>query len=369
MVKWRTFLFLLLSCILATGCSDVKIIDDLALINAVAYDKSDDKENPINVTITFPIITKDGKYDRKNLSANAKSSKSARDKLDRETDLQLESGQLRVALFGEDLAREGILKHIDTLSRDPSIGTRVMLGLGMDKASELLEIEVDSEGQNATYLERYLQRIHQTSTDIIYDIFHFNRDYYDEGIDPILPVFNTTKKDIKFDGIGLFQDDKLIDLLSSDESGMLFFLKEKIDHGSLDMEVDDEGEESAVIMLSYVQTTHKVKATYSSPDSLSATIYIKMKGNVQEYTGMQDLADPKVQMKIEKDLRTQIEEKSRELIKTLQDLQVDSIGVGRYVKNKMSYNDWKALDWHEEFSKMDINVDIDVKLNNIGKWK
>ncbi|MFD1739101.1 Ger(x)C family spore germination protein [Bacillus salitolerans] len=352
-----------------TGCAETKIIDDLALINGVAYDKSDDDEKPLQATVTFPLITRDGKYDRKTLTVNSISSKSSRGELDYLTDLQLESGQVRIALFGEELAKEGIINILDTLNRDPSIGSRVMLGVGKGKAGDLLKVEIETEGQNATYLERFVERLHKISNEIHFDIFHFNRDYFDDGIDPILPVFNTKKHSIVYEGIGVFHKDRFIQVLNSEQSTILQFLKERINRGTLNLKLGETDGQLDVIMLTYIETSHKVDITSTAPERKAATISITINGSVLEYTGKEDLSDPEIQKVMEKRISEDLTKRSDDLINLLQEHQTDSIGIGRFVRNKMTYKDWKALDWHKEFANMDIQVKAEVKINNIGKWK
>jgi spore germination protein len=50
-------------------------------------------------------------------------------------------------------------------------------------------------------------------------------------------------------------------------------------------------------------------------------------------------------------------------------MKVDPLGLGTHVRNKMTYSDWKSTDWHEEFFKMDVELNIKVKFKNVGKWK
>lgn len=352
-----------------TGCAQKKIIDDLALVNAIGYDFSDDKNNPLKVTSTFPIISKDGKYDRETIIVSARSGKETRERTKYQTNLQLESGQLRVAIFGTEVAKKGIFPFLRTLVRDPTIGTRVKLALGKDGASEILTLQVENEGQNATYLEQFISKMNIENRRINYNIFQFLRDYYDDGIDPILPVFKVVKNNIGFDGIGLFQDDKLIDTLNATQSRLLFLLREEIQHGLLVHEIVLEDEEKESIMLSYDQTEHRIEITSASNNQRAATIYVEILGDVLEYTGKADISDPKIQTEMEKLISEYINKKGKDLILHFQELQVDPLGVRRYIRNNMKYNDWKALDGRKYYQNMNIEVKAIVKINSSGKWK
>jgi spore germination protein len=359
------FCFLLM----ATGCAQKPIIDDLALINAIAYDLSEENEEELKVTATFPIITKDGKYDRKTLIVEGKSSKSAREKLKHKTNMQLENGQVRVSLFGTELAKQGLIPQIDSFVRDPNIGSRVLLALGKPEASDILTLQIENEGQNATYLEQAITKLHSESKTINYDIIQFLRDLYDDGVDPTLPAYKVEEDDLKYDGVGLFQGDKLIDYLNPVDSKLLFLLRKEITHGDLEQEIELEAGEKQQIMLSYVQTKHSIDVNSVAKDNLVATIDLEIQGDVLEFTGEEDLSDPNIQMKVEKLISEQLKSKGNKLLLQLQKMQVDPIGIGQHVRNHMKYKRWKKLNWYEEYQNMEINVNITVKFSSNGKWK
>lgn len=362
-------LITLIMIVFLTGCAQQRIIDDLAMVNAIGYDLSRNPATPLKVTVTFPIITKDGKYDRKTLIVEGKSSKDAREKERLRTNYKLESGQMRVSLFGQELAKKGLLPYLTSLVRDPTIGTRVKLALAEDEASDILMLQIKNEGQNATYLEQFLTKLNQENIRTNYNIYQFLRDYYDDGIDPILPVFKVEKNNITFDGIGLFHKDKLVDILKPFEAVYLFLLREEMHQGNLGEQIDVGEEEKASIMLFYEIKKHRIDIQSMANTAKKAKIYIELIGDVIEYTGKEEISDPKVQKKIEHIITKKINQESKELLVRLQKLQVDPLGINRYVRNKMNYNDWKALDKGQSYQDMDIDIETKIILNSSGKWK
>jgi spore germination protein len=365
----RMLLIFISVLLITSGCAQKRIIDDLALLNAISYDLTDDENEPIKVTATFPIISKDGKYDRDTITVTSKSIKGARAELKNETSLQIEIGQLRVSLFGRKLAEKGLFQYMDTFVRDPNIGPRVMLALGQAEASDMITLKINSEGQNATYLERFISKIHTESKRSYFNIYQFFRDYHDDGIDPILPVFMVESGDLKFDGIGLFLDDKLVKLINPKEARMLFFFREEMKQGEYDTTVKWEDGREEEVMLSYIQTKHKIKVDSTKRNNISATIKIELLGDVQEYTGTDDLSDPKVQMKLEKLISKQINKQGEDFISLLKENKVDPIGIGKHVRNKMRYRDWQELNWHDAIQNADISIETTVKFSSGGKWK
>jgi spore germination protein len=357
------FIFLL------TACAEQRIIDDLALINAVGYDLTDNETNPLKLTITFPIITKDGKYDRKTIMVEGKTSKEAREKVRFKTNYKLESGQVRVSLFGKGLAKEGLLPNLHSLVRDPSIGTRLKLALAEDEASDVLMLQIKNEGQNATYLEQFLTKLNRENFRTNYNIYQFLRDYYDDGIDPILPVFKVEKNNITYNGIGLFHEDKLIEILKPSEASYLFLFREEMKKGVFVEQIDVGDEEQASIMLNYELKNHHIEVPSTPNKPKEASIYIELIGDVVEYTGKENVSDPKIQRRIETIITKKINMEGKKLIKKLQKLKVDPLGINRYVRNNMNYNEWKALDQYKSYQDMNINIETKVIINSSGKWK
>lgn len=360
-------LFFIIIIFFLNGCAEQRIIDDLALINAVGYDLTDNESNPLKVTVTFPIITKDGKYDRKTIMVEGKSSKEAREKVRFKTNYKLESGQIRVSMFGHKLAKDGMLPYLHSLVRDASIGTRLKLALAEDEASDVLMLQIKNEGQNATYLEQFLTKLNRENLRTNYNIYQFLRDYYDDGIDPILPVFKVEKNNIAYNGIGLFHEDKLVEILKPSEARYLFLFREEMQQGVFVEQIDVGEEEKASIMLSYELKDHHIKV--QSNNRKKASIYIELIGDVVEYTGREDVSDPKVQKKIENIITKKINQEGKKLIIKLQKLQVDPLGINRYVRNKMKYKEWKGLNQYQAYQDMNINVEANVILNSSGKWK
>lgn len=359
-------LFGVLIITLLTGCAEQRIIDDLALINAVGYDLTENESNPLTLTVTFPIITKDGKYDRKTILVEGKSSKDAREKVRFKTNFKLESGQVRVSMFGQKLAKDGMLPYLHSLVRDPSIGTRLKLALAEGEASEVLMLQIKNEGQNATYLEQFLTKLNRENFRTNYNIYQFIRDYYDDGIDPILPVFKIEKNNIAYNGIGLFHEDKLVEILKPSEARYLFLFREEMQKGVFVEQIDVGEEGEASIMLNYELNNHRIEVPATRK---KASIYIELIGDVIEYTGKEDISDPKIQKKIENIITKKINQEGKELILKLQKLQVDPLGINRYVRNKMTFHEWKALNQYQAYQEMNINVEANVILNGSGKWK
>jgi spore germination protein len=351
-----------------TACG-AQIIDELGLVDVIAYDVSDDEQEPLQVTINYPTITQDGEFDNKTLSTNAKSSKDSRMKFQNETNLHLVSGQVGVALFGEELAEKGLNDILDTFMRDPSIGARVMLAIGEGKAKDLL-MHKQGGVVSATYIRTFLEHISERKESTVYNMFQFVRDMHDEGSDSVIPYFSMEDKKIKLNGYALFKGDRYVKKLSNDESRILFLLRKDVPKGTFTINIDEsEEKESKVLMFDYHQQRSEIAVKMSRGQPVKADIYIDIEGSVLEYSGKEGLDEEKNQRKLEKKINAYLNEKSTELIAILQEEGVDPLSIGSHVRSKMKYNEWKEMNWEEIYQAMDIAVHTRMKFMDIGKAK
>ncbi|MGO4272670.1 Ger(x)C family spore germination protein, partial [Paenibacillus sp. TAF58] len=109
--------------LLPIGCVQKRILEELGLVVVVGYDPQED--NRIMGTALLHQIDPEAKEKVQVVVSTANTSKGIRNSQNRELSKRVVSGQLRIAMYNEKLARSGILTLTDTLSRDPSISDTV----------------------------------------------------------------------------------------------------------------------------------------------------------------------------------------------------------------------------------------------------
>lgn len=354
-----------------SGC-EKNIIDKLAMLDAVGYDLSEERENPLMVTVNYPNVTKQGVYQNKILTVNAKSSKDSRIRLNHRSNLKFVSGQITVGLFGENLAKVGIKNILDTYMRDPSLGPRVYFAVAEGTARELLEYEPKEGTNSSLYLRTFLEKLDSENERVNYNTYQFIRDYYDDGIDPIMPYYKIREQSIAIDGYALFKDDHFIHHLSPTLSGVLFALRKDTPKGTFSFEIappDDEHVFPDQLMFDYKKTKYKVDVKVKDHEPISIDISIELEGSVLEYTREEHTDTENAQKKIEKKINEYLMKKSNVLIDLTKELKVDPIGLGSYVRNKLTYEQWEKINWDDVYPTLDINLDIKMKLVNTGQTK
>jgi len=97
-------------------------------------------------------------------------------------------------------------------------------------------------------------------------------------------------------------------------------------------------------------------------------ILIKVTGSVLEYTGELSLDNEDDQRTLEHLIAEYIKIKGEEMIAMMKENQVDSIGLGRYIRNSLSYEQWKALDWDTVYSNLKVSCHANVRIKDYGKF-
>ncbi|GGG06118.1 Ger(x)C family spore germination protein [Paenibacillus abyssi] len=366
------FACLFMALLLLCGCSaDKRQLENLGFTNSISYDlytEEDNEERKLLVTTSVPNIgTKTGKQ-REVLTAVTQSSKQAWVKLSRQTGRILVNGQLRNALFGMELAAEGLMPHIDTLVRDPSIGQRVNIIIVDGKASELLKKDFPDEPPTGQYIYDLLEKEekHNSIPDIA--IYSFARDLMDEGIDPVAPIIKMNKDHLMIDGIALFGDDRYRTKVSFKDALIFAGLRGDLNQGELNVDFKDANEIESVT-LSSVIGRRMVKVKRVQNGEIKVLLGLHFKGSVLEYIGSRELNDTKDIAFLEGQLSDYLQDEAMKLIRHMQTNQVDSLGIGQHVRNSMRYKEWNSLDWKEAYAGADIECSVKVTIINTGKFQ
>jgi spore germination protein len=368
--KW-----LLIVCVLSagiTGCNDQRILEQLGYTHTVSYDlesKKDDEILELKIGIFIPIADPDSKEDREILITKAKSSKIARTELSGRTSRILVSGQLRNSLFGENLARLGIWDHIDTLVRDPSISQRVKVVLVEGSALELMKKDYPEHPRTGKYISDLLDK--EANTQAIPDImiYQFARDYFDDGIDPVAPILKEEDEYLTISGLGLFQDDRYMTKIDPDKGVLFATLTKNFKQGHIGIPLQSSNDEDVeIVALSAVLSNRKFRVQ-SKNDNFKVNIDIKIRGSILEYIGDKKLGDESERRKLEKDIAEYIQKETMIMIEKMQEYNVDSIGIGKYVRNSVGKEQWSNMNWREIYPNIDITTEVKVKIKDYGKFK
>ncbi|WP_433939773.1 Ger(x)C family spore germination protein [Paenibacillus lautus] len=367
MLKKYACLFLLLCILPLGGCGDQRILEDLGFIQTTSYDMLPDGNLVISVSI--PQADPETSAKREVLTATAKSSKEAKMIMSRQTGMLLVSGQLRNVLFGRSMAEHGLHGHLDTLYRDPAISSQVKISVVEGNAGELLIDDYKQHPRTGRYIDMLLEKEALGQTIPKVTLFNFARDYFDQGVDPVAPMIKKHDNNyITTNGIALFKDDRYVAKIKPQDALIFSFLKGKFREGQLNIDLS-AGDKNEVVMFSSLISSRKVKVVRGDRGIDKVTFNVKISGSVLEYIGDAKLSNDRERHELEQRISQYISKKGDAMISLMKQHQIDSLGIGRYVRNRIGYEQWKRMDWRQELQKLQVECLIDVHIKDYGKFR
>ncbi|WP_159882452.1 Ger(x)C family spore germination protein [Paenibacillus puerhi] len=365
MINNRAYLWIFVTFVLLAGCDDQRILEKTGFIHSTSFDLLPDGK--INYAISVPIANPEIKTSREFLSTVAKSSKEGRINLAKQTNLTLVSGQLRTALFGLSLAKKGIWDYMDTLMRDPTISEQAKIIVVNGDAKSLLERNYRSYPRTGRYIDRLIQKEAKGHAIPLTTIYTFVRDYYDDGIDPIVPIIKNAGETLAIDGIALFKDDKYVGKIKSEDALIFSFIYHSFKHGELSIDLkEEELQDSKTVMLSSLNSSKKVDVKHEESGQTKVIIHANVTASILEYVGELKLSDDASRRKLEREISDIITQRAERIIKYLQDKKTDSLGIGTYVRNSMTYSGWKETSWHDKYPNLNVQVKLNVRIKEYG---
>ncbi|WJE55402.1 Ger(x)C family spore germination protein (plasmid) [Bacillus cereus] len=342
-----------ISLVFMTGCLQKYIIDDAQLIQGVVYDTTKDK---IKTTIVCPVQQKGHKVQIYENIGNTV--KQGRERASFESAQPFVSGQLRVALFTEKLAKKDITVAYDTLLRDSSIGHIIYLGILEGDGYELFSGKYKNNFNVAIYIKNLLEH-NMESGSLPYDNLHLNSyRYYEVGRDTFMPILKKQKDKIIIKGMALFNEEKYIGKLEQKDMFIFRGLLEK--HRLNSQEFKTHG---GYVLINNIRSTPSYHVQIKSGKP-SFYIQVKMDARLQEISKRISLENKKNFEAITKNIEEQLNTDSNKLIKKIQNLNVDPLGLGS--KFKQQYRPFKLKEWEKMYKTVPVRVKYMVNIENSG---
>ncbi|MBU8880835.1 Ger(x)C family spore germination protein [Bacillus sp. FJAT-29790] len=350
----RRIPLLLLVVVFLSGCVQPLILDDLNVEVGVGYDLL--KEKKFRGTVLLQEFNPDKSILNKTYVANGDLRRDILANVQKQTNNPLVTGGILVSVFGEKLAKEGIIEFVDAYQRDASIGARNLLATTEGLSQDLMQGNYGTQG-TAVYLFDLIDH-NMNRRDVPKQNLHVVlRDYYQEGKDIYLPRLKMVNSDVvKISGISLFKLDKEVDVIPANKMFFFKLLVDKYSTGSYKVHLKN-GKETDVESIK-----SKQKVTISKKDPSKVTIDIKIKGVIREYTGTR--LNSKIIKEIGDNLEKEVERECLKLVKQFQEKDIDPIGLGHIYKTKNRGFDFKK--WKDNYKNLEIKIICNVTIVETG---
>jgi spore germination protein len=340
----KPFSLVMLCFLLLIGCVQQQIIDEVNIETGLGFDLLEGGQ--IKGTVLYPQFMPDKSVSNVTIVESANVSRDLLSKLERQSNQPLVTGSLEVVLFGRTLADKGFFHLIDSLQRDPNIGSRIDLAVVDGDAQDVLQGKYGLEG-NGVYIKSLLDH-NMKYRDVPRQNLHLFASYlYSKGRTTYLPIIKKVNNtELEISGMGLFDQKHLVQTINEDK---MFFFKILVDKYSEGSEtVKQNGDEAVVRSIS---STNKIKVN-SHKHPIEVTITVKVNGVIREFTGQH--LDPKKENLIKLNFERIIKKETLSMLKQFQKSRIDPVGIGERVKSETRHFNWSK--WKDDYSSVKFKV-------------
>ncbi|MEH7444610.1 Ger(x)C family spore germination protein [Bacillus sp. JJ1122] len=357
--------------LLLTACTEMKTLEKMGMITTLGYDLTEDKK--ILTTMVLLQIDPEAPRNTGVLSARAVTSKGARIAADLKSPKKMQSGQLRVALYSEDIAKQGIINLADTLARDPSISDLTYLAIVEGNVENFLKRQNDQFTDIGQYVYKELDQnikgeLIPSST--LQEVMH---DYYAVGVDPLLPTMKAEDGQVKITGMALMEMDKMVGKISATQAFYIKLINDRFEAGSVELtlnkddikftEQDGQTSELAVV-LDTITSRSDIKLINKDIPEFNMTI--KLDSRLLEVNQSLDLKNPANVKKLEKIISKKMKSEVENLLEYTKSKKSDPFGFGEVYRGSVKHTNLTHSKWHDLYDKSKINVIIDFTIIRTG---
>ncbi|WP_336634860.1 Ger(x)C family spore germination protein [Lysinibacillus fusiformis] len=375
------FLMLILS-----GCWSKRELSELALVAAFGIDYIDD-EFAISVQVIDPsqVSSKQpsgGKSPVVTYHANGKTVFEAVRKILALSPRKLYFAHLQLVVIGEELAKNGLRDTVDFLARDQEIRNDFTLIVSQQAtAKDVLNVLTPIEKVPANRMLNSLKVTQDAwgSTldvdieDLVTDLGVSNQYFVLSAIevlgDKSLGIDQTnvdrieTPVKLKFTGLAIFNEDKLVGYMDEYDSKSFNYLNDKIKSTIEIISCPSDGELTTEITQSNTKTKGIIK---DGKPTINVSIDIVQ--NVAEVKCDIDLTELKTIDWINRQTEEHIKKNLDKVLNTLQEnYRADILGYGEAI-HRTDPKFWKNIknDWEEIYPGVEVNVKVNANTQGLG---
>lgn len=386
MNKILTIILLTLLTLILSGCWSKRELNELAIAVALGVDKVDDVyEISVQVVDPSEISSKQPTSGRAPVITYHAQGKTVFEAIRRVTTLsprKLYFSHLQIFVIGEELAYEGIRPIIDFLARDHEIrndfnvivANKTTAKAVLNVLTSIEKIPANKMANSIENSEKYWGSTRSVKIDEIITALKNNEN------SPILSVIevigdkkigidmaNVEKIEIpvilKFTGLGVFQQDRLIGILSEDESKGFNLLNDNINNTIEVISCPNEGELST----EFIKSITKIKGIIQN-GTPKISVNIDIDQNVSEVDCTINLAENETIQRINEETSKFIKGEIEKVLYTMQEkYQVDNLGFNE-VLHRENPKEWNKIkdEWQTIFPKLEVTVEVKVRTRGLG---
>lgn len=376
----------IMSIITLTGCFDANELDELGITLIMGIDLQDDK-----VLLTAEVIdlqyssegSSQGGFSVKYVQGTGKSLLEAFSDITLKFGYRIYAAHTKVIIFGEDIAKKGLMPYMDELFRDREQRENAYLMIAKGaKAYEVMGINSGLEPLPANYILTMIEKIEDNAKTIDTNMIDFIKYYYHMGQHPVTAVLEKSGREVinqtgletgtqEFElsslGSAVFRNDILVGYLNGNDTKSLNFILDNIDGGIITFPTPIEEKDTLFSSVSIIESNTKNDIVMEDKRLILKT-KITIRGSLREVEGNIDISTYENLGKMAQACSRSVKEGIEAAVKKVQkEFGFDIFGFG-HVFHKKYTDEWRRIEgnWDQIFTDADFQIEVNTNIISSG---
>ncbi|EMT52949.1 MULTISPECIES: Ger(x)C family spore germination protein [Brevibacillus] len=378
---WASLCCLLLFMTLLTGCWDRRELEERTSVIALGIDLVEGRQNLYKLTVQIPIPIKiagssgqggGGNKDAvKIMSVTGKTVTDAVNNLQQRLNQRIFLGHTRVLAISEDVARRGMDDIIDSFRRDPQIRRLMWPVVVQGRAADLLEMKPGLIQIPVVFLMDLIENGTKMGTIPDQTMGEYLIQTSNETLQPMLNYVQAYKDDVKWKGVAVFRDQKMVGSLNDIHTWALLQLRDEKRGGDVIVPLPGKGGGYISFRPHFVRTKLEMKGSHATGQdnhSGHGVAYLcEIQGDIIEMTKNVEGSPEEVIVMLQKLIKKEMEKRARKMLDILQkQYNSDILKLGLAMRGHHYADYWRKHDWFKDFKQFPIEVKYTIKLRRLG---
>lgn len=374
MKSYRFYFIILFLPSLLIGCVETNILDRVGLVTLVGYDVG--KEERMATTSAVREVNPEFQSNVEVVTTENSTSKGNRVKTNRKLSKKVVVGQMRVVLFGEELAKDDIHRYIDAHLENPTVSNSLYMAVAEGEVAPLLEYEYQNIDDIGQHIFRLLQQNIEQENMISSTLHEVGRDLYSEGKDIFMPIIKKEEELVELSGIAIFKNGKMVSSLRPEDTFYVKLIGGKYKSGTFETiltkeEIPDDlmKNKPDEIPIAFDALTSEKELKLINKNTPEFDLNITIKTRLTEIYPDVDIGDRKIVKKLEEAISKNLSREISRVIAYCQSVESDIFAFGDKYRSSVRNSKLTKEKWHELYKNMKVNVKVDLTILRSGVFE
>ncbi|MFC4075269.1 Ger(x)C family spore germination protein [Salinithrix halophila] len=348
--------------ILMPGCGEKLYLEQASIVLVLGLDKEQDT---YKIFHSNPVFNRQAEEKVDITTATGSTLRETTTLINNMTTGKVVGGKLQNILIGKRLLRkQNAFPLLDVLFRDPKNETNARVIVVDGPVQDVMYADTQDKGMLGTVIRDIVESSSKNGTTVLTRLLQFHRQIFDKRITPHLSEMTMKNDEITVTGTALLdRQGKYATSLNNKESTLLLLLQGDTKQ-SVPLMLHQKPGDQEEISINIDNSSVKVSTDFQK-GRFVFDIGIQVEASVTERKFPIDWK--KETPRTESLLQKQVKKECENLVKKIQQHQLDPIGLGIYAKSHR-YAEWKRVEkeWGKALSKAKITISPEVKIKNYG---